>query len=298
MRRAGSSQGRRPCAAPRSGSARRRRAPRRSPPLTPGLRPSGEGSRDAPVVAALGRPLDQMRQVIGRRWVAVGRGRARAARTRIRHPAQTRSRELIAKCRSAKVPDGPAPGRWIRGGARSDVTRQKARKLVDSRQPATRGQMLVGRDAECDQIAGLLTDARRGHSGTLLLFGEPGVGKTALCTWALEQANGMRVLTARGVESEIGISYAGLRSLCADDLTDKDRLPEPQARALWKARSPVGVRRRRIGLRSAPRFSACFRPPPSGGRCLCSSTMRSGSILRRPMHFCSLRVGSEKKASP
>ena len=103
---------------------------------------------------------------------------------------------------------------------------------MDSRQPVTRGQMLIGRDAECDQIAGLLTDARRGHSGTLLLFGEPGVGKTALCTWALEQANGMRVLTARGVESEIGISYAGLAELCADDLTDKDRLPEPQARAV------------------------------------------------------------------
>ena len=90
----------------------------------------------------------------------------------------------------------------------------------------------MGRDAECGQIARLLTDARRGHSGALLLFGEPGIGKTALCTWALEQADGMRVVTARGVESEIGISYAGLAELCADHLTGKDRLPEPQARAL------------------------------------------------------------------
>ena len=168
---------------------------------------------------------------------------------------------------------------------------------MDGRQPVTRGQVLLGRDAECGQIARLLTDARRGHSGALLVFGEPGIGKTALCTWALEQADGMRVVTARGVESEIGISYAGLAELCADHLTGKDRLPEPQARALEGA-----LARRRS-------------PPPdrfaigAAVLSLLSATAERGSMLvlvddaqwldpRRPMRFCSLRVGSEKKASP
>jgi DNA-binding CsgD family transcriptional regulator len=90
----------------------------------------------------------------------------------------------------------------------------------------------VGRDAECGQITRLLSAARRGRSGVLVLFGEPGIGKTALCNWALERAGGMRVITARGVESEIDIPYAALAELCAGQLDHLDRLPEPQAGAL------------------------------------------------------------------
>jgi AAA ATPase domain len=66
----------------------------------------------------------------------------------------------------------------------------------------------------------------------LVLLGEPGIGKTALCTWALEQADGMRVIAARGVELEIDIPYGALAELCAGQLDYLDSLPGPQARAL------------------------------------------------------------------
>jgi DNA-binding CsgD family transcriptional regulator len=78
----------------------------------------------------------------------------------------------------------------------------------------------------------LLSAARRGRSGVLVLFGEPGIGKTALCSWALEHAQGMSVVTARGTESEIDIPYAALGELCSAHLHCLDRLPEPQACAL------------------------------------------------------------------
>jgi hypothetical protein len=93
-------------------------------------------------------------------------------------------------------------------------------------------QTLVGRDAECGRITRLLRAARLSRSGVLVLLGEPGIGKTALCTWALQQADAMGVVTARGVESEHDIPYAALAELCAGPLSHLDRLPTPQARAL------------------------------------------------------------------
>jgi DNA-binding CsgD family transcriptional regulator len=76
----------------------------------------------------------------------------------------------------------------------------------------------------------------------LLLIGDPGIGKTALCGWALDHAYGMRVVTACGVESEIGIPYAALAELCAGQFDYLDYLPKPQARALEGvlARQPAG----------------------------------------------------------
>jgi DNA-binding CsgD family transcriptional regulator len=78
----------------------------------------------------------------------------------------------------------------------------------------------------------LLAAARGGRSGVLVVVAEPGIGKTALCGWAVEHAHGMHVIAARGVESEIDIPYAALAELCAGQLDYLDSLPGPQARAL------------------------------------------------------------------
>ena len=94
---------------------------------------------------------------------------------------------------------------------------------------------LVGRDAECGRIDGLLADARGQRSGALVLSGEPGIGKSALCRWAVAQAGGMRVLSVRGVESEVELPFAGLAELCAGEMDRVGLLPEPQARALEAA---------------------------------------------------------------
>jgi DNA-binding CsgD family transcriptional regulator len=90
----------------------------------------------------------------------------------------------------------------------------------------------MGRDAECGRIAGLLARARDQRSGAIVLSGDPGIGKSALCAWAVAQADGMRVLSVNGVESEVDLPFAGLSELCARELDRLTSLPEPQERAL------------------------------------------------------------------
>ena len=97
---------------------------------------------------------------------------------------------------------------------------------------ATIGPMLYGRDAEVSRITEVLEGARESRSAVLVIRGEAGVGKSALLENAREQASDMRVLRARGIESEAQLPYAGLHQLLRPVLGDIDDLPVPQARAL------------------------------------------------------------------
>jgi DNA-binding CsgD family transcriptional regulator len=92
--------------------------------------------------------------------------------------------------------------------------------------------MLVGREAERARIAELLGSARAGRGGALLLRGEPGIGKSALLRFASEQASGLRVLHALGVEAEAELPFSGLIELLRPLLGLVDGLPEAQAQAL------------------------------------------------------------------
>jgi DNA-binding CsgD family transcriptional regulator len=92
--------------------------------------------------------------------------------------------------------------------------------------------MLVGREAECRVIDRLLDQASRGVSGTLVVRGEPGAGKTALLRCAIERAGDMTVLSARGVEADSELAFAGLSDLLRPVLDHLDKLPPPQADAL------------------------------------------------------------------
>jgi DNA-binding CsgD family transcriptional regulator len=92
--------------------------------------------------------------------------------------------------------------------------------------------MLVGRDEERLALDRLLAEAAGGTSGVLGLVGEPGIGKTALLDYAAGQARDMRVLRARGVESEAEVPFAGLAELLRPALAALDRVPAPQAAAL------------------------------------------------------------------
>jgi DNA-binding CsgD family transcriptional regulator len=95
--------------------------------------------------------------------------------------------------------------------------------------------MLLGRDAERAEIERLLADARVGTSGVLVVSGEPGIGKSALLGHAATRAEGMRVLTARGVERESSIPFAGLLELLRPVIEHVELLPGPQAAALRSA---------------------------------------------------------------
>ena len=92
-----------------------------------------------------------------------------------------------------------------------------------------------GRRRECDLLDRLLDSVRAGESRVLVVSGEPGVGKTALLDYLVEQASGCRMAHAAGVESEMELVYAGLHQLLTPMLDRLERLPAPQANALRTA---------------------------------------------------------------
>jgi DNA-binding CsgD family transcriptional regulator len=106
--------------------------------------------------------------------------------------------------------------------------------------------MLLGRAQEQLALVRLLEDARAGRSGVLAIVGEPGIGKSALLSYALEQAAGMKVLRARGVQSEAHIPFAGLFELLRSALPLIGQIPGPQAVALEGALAlrPAGTQDR------------------------------------------------------
>ncbi len=95
--------------------------------------------------------------------------------------------------------------------------------------------VLIGRDRELRPVATLLEEARRGRSGTLVLAGEAGVGKTALLEEARRLAPDMLLLAATGVESESELPFASLHELLRPLLELLPRLPASQGRALAAA---------------------------------------------------------------
>lgn len=95
--------------------------------------------------------------------------------------------------------------------------------------------MLLGREREREAIGRALERARAGESATVVLVGEAGIGKTALLDYAADRAAGMRVLRARGIESEAQIPFASLLELLRPALAVVDRIPAPQAVALEAA---------------------------------------------------------------
>ena len=91
--------------------------------------------------------------------------------------------------------------------------------------------MLIGRERETDAVAAIVRAAQEGESRTLVLLGEPGVGKTALLAHAAALAEGMQILRASGVESEAELEYSGLLELLRPLLGTIDGLPARQAEA-------------------------------------------------------------------
>jgi DNA-binding CsgD family transcriptional regulator len=102
--------------------------------------------------------------------------------------------------------------------------------------------VLLGRERERQEIDRALARAHAGASTTLALVGEPGIGKTALLDDAVGRAAGMRLLRARGIESEAQIPFASLLELLRPALPLLEAIPRPQAVALEGA----------LALRPAP----------------------------------------------
>ena len=95
---------------------------------------------------------------------------------------------------------------------------------------------MVGRDRERGAVVGLLDDIHR-HGASLVIRGEPGIGKSALLAEAgrTSVARGLVVLTTSGVQSEANLPFAGLHQLLRPALAHLDALPPRQRAALGAA---------------------------------------------------------------
>ncbi|MEV0972113.1 AAA family ATPase [Microtetraspora glauca] len=92
---------------------------------------------------------------------------------------------------------------------------------------------LFGRHAELKELSGFLGRARQ-QGAARLMWGEPGVGKSALMAAGAEIAitAGMRVLRASGSEFEVDISYSCLNQLLLPLTAEIERLPPGLREAL------------------------------------------------------------------
>src|SRR5262245_5076371 len=84
------------------------------------------------------------------------------------------------------------------------------------------GVELFGRDAERQVLDGIAADAHAGRSRVVVLWGEAGVGKSALLGYLTSRVTGWHIATAVGVESEMELAYSGLHQLCAPMLERLD----------------------------------------------------------------------------
>lgn len=95
--------------------------------------------------------------------------------------------------------------------------------------------MLIGRQEERATIAAALSP--QAATASLLLLGEPGVGKTLLLDMTVDDAlaAGTRVLRVRGNAAETELAFAGLHQLLLPVLDRADDLPVRQRGALMAA---------------------------------------------------------------
>ncbi len=96
---------------------------------------------------------------------------------------------------------------------------------------------LTDRVSERHALDRLVDAVRAGESRTLVMRGEPGVGKTVLLDYLAGRASDAACLVTRatGVQSEMELAFAGLHQLCVPMLSHAERLPGPQRDALRTA---------------------------------------------------------------
>lgn len=93
--------------------------------------------------------------------------------------------------------------------------------------------MLHGRETEQARIDDLITGARAGRSGALVLRGEAGIGKSALLDYAAAQ--GIPTVRSAGIESEAELPFAALHLLVRPGMELVRQLPPRQRDALEAA---------------------------------------------------------------
>jgi DNA-binding CsgD family transcriptional regulator/tetratricopeptide (TPR) repeat protein len=95
--------------------------------------------------------------------------------------------------------------------------------------------VLVGRSGDCGALDELVEGIRRGLSRSLVILGEPGIGKTRLLEYAMQAADGVRTVRIAGLEPELRLGFAALHRMLVPFLDRVGLLPDPQREALDSA---------------------------------------------------------------
>jgi DNA-binding CsgD family transcriptional regulator len=95
--------------------------------------------------------------------------------------------------------------------------------------------VLVGRSSELQELREVVARARAGGGTTLVLRGEPGVGKTVLLDELETIATDFRIVRTEGIESELQLDYAGLHRIAFPFIDRIPELPAPQREAIQAA---------------------------------------------------------------
>jgi len=94
---------------------------------------------------------------------------------------------------------------------------------------------LIDRLDERSTLDRIVDATASGLSGTCVLVGDAGMGKTRLLEYAVERARPFRHLVIAGVEAEADLGYGALHRLLRPVLLQRDQLPLPQRAALESA---------------------------------------------------------------
>jgi predicted ATPase len=155
----------------------------------------------------------------------------------------------------------------------------------------------LGREEETARLSALLLAAQCGRSGSLLITGEPGIGKTALCQAAIEAADGMEVLTARGVASESELPFAGLTELFRPVTHLVEGLPEAQRAPLEYAlalASPMDAAPFAVGVAALSLLAAAAERSPV--LCVIDDLQWLDLSSRQALLFAARRLQAERVA--
>jgi DNA-binding CsgD family transcriptional regulator len=139
--------------------------------------------------------------------------------------------------------------------------------------------------------------ARSGPSQILVLRGEAGIGKTALLGYAMERAQGFRVVRTAGVESEMELAFAGLQHLCGPLSHHIAALPAPQREALdiaFGISSGPPPDRFLIGLAVLSLLAAAAEHQPV--LCVVDDAQWLDRVSLQTLAFVTRRLGSEPVA--
>jgi DNA-binding CsgD family transcriptional regulator len=157
--------------------------------------------------------------------------------------------------------------------------------------------VLVGREPERQLLAALVEGARGGSAGTLVVRGEPGIGKSALLDELVAGASDATVLRTQGLEAEAPLAFAALHRLLRPLTRLRGALPEPQARALRVAfgeEEGAAVEPFLVGVATLSILSAAAEE--NTVLCVVDDAHWLDAATAGAMLFCAHRLGADRVA--